>query len=100
LKITKSNIDAGRSSRLKMPGRIEDEFSSDRMTAKCAIFDARNTIAAFRGNAIGKMNFFEANNQSVDLSREKDTFLGINARHKPPEIRKFAPIEGPKATEQ
>jgi hypothetical protein len=47
------------------------EFSSERIAAKCAIFDAKDTISAFCGNAIEKMKFFEANNHTVDPRREK-----------------------------
>jgi hypothetical protein len=67
VKVIKASALAEGSSRLAEPGRPELELTSDRMAAKCALFDATHTIAAIRGKAIEKMKFFWLNDQFDDL---------------------------------
>jgi hypothetical protein len=64
----KANAVADRPGGPAMPGPSEFDLTSDRMEAKCAIFDATDTISGSCGNAIEKMKIFAANNHLRDLS--------------------------------
>jgi hypothetical protein len=65
-------------------------LTSDRMEAKCAIFDARDTISASGGNAIGKMKFFAQNNHNYDLQELEQAQERSNCDSKPRKIRNFS----------
>jgi hypothetical protein len=68
----------------------EGDLTSDRMAAKCAIFDATHTIPAFCRNAIEKMKIFGLNNHKSDFEMRKQAQMGQNAAHKGRKIRDFA----------
>jgi len=67
----------------------EPDLSSDRIEAKCAIFDATHTIPALGGNAIEKMKIFASNNHESDLQEQKQAGLSWKRDDKARKIRDF-----------